>query len=1357
MSTFKVINGVLHIRQIDVPKLEMNVMSSLQQSYCAFLEKNVKECFEYLQSQLRTYPNLETLEIIPEVKNLVRRDYMKTQVNNGSYYYPVFCTFKLSGHVVGPVSKDGWEVLRIPYMDDYGHVNMDGKDKVILNVQRPSEGCSYTKDKEMFNLAFPHRNLQIYGNPKGVKAKYRGKMVDIANILMAMMYAAGDETPLTELFTNTLLLSGLHINPYTDYSQVYQHVLNDKKNLVTALASADYSLGRARQSINKIATLDRGIGYELSRPVLNYPEHTKVTREVVRDLIKNRVNNYHVYCTDIPEGYCLAENTPIFIDYLPAGFPNGTLLRATFPQYAHYDKLPVELRTEDNPVMVIPPGRIIDKKYVEFLVAYGYKSLLVSAGKGKRAFRISFEREIIGNYTAALGDLVDVVPAGRYADEEVYYYNNPTLETVPHDNLTCHDLMAIVSIVGQSMLLGNSGLLDRDTAYLKKVLLIGDVFDEMLRKTIDDYVRRCHPSIERNLHPSNTSAKNPFVGLTKDWYKKFNEERVVAAADTLNLSAEVSQVNHVCTITNANAEVTDEQRHLATPFFSRICPYETPAGKKLGIVNTKSLGVRYNEGLGEVPVYRVHHMGGSVGVNTNQLYWLSQEDELKYKLGDIMSLKLHPGHVKGTYIIENTSILARVPNISDDSEPFKFQNIRSKDLAGHFVTAYPEQFLSSTAALIPFACSNDPVRISYGLSQLRQAIYNINSQRPRVSTPMYEDILKYSETSKFFASAEGVVKSINNMRCEIVDSKGITHTVYMQGSCHMGQLDATMDIYVKEGDRVQHGQLLGEAYKYPQTFCVRAPYDGYITDIKDSYITLSRKPFNAGGWVDLEGNDVDTISMSNYRITGQSVVLLSVHVSVGDYVKKGQILADTYASRGGVYSPSRNPLVGYLSTGYNYEDGVHATMQAAINYTSINTHNIKQTVNLLKFPHVRAHIDSGFKYCGDGDTCMTIKCRKNGKDTIEDVKMSVRANHKAHGIPFEYRRENNTRTSCEYSVNLMGLNRLGEGDKMAGRHGNKGVVSKVSRDSEAPQLKNGRTLEFMLNPCGVPSRMNLGQIYDLHLGLVAEVTNTYINVEAFNSATPEDVAMMLSYVYDLANTISIGDNFTKTYNRSAFDAVCRKYPELPQEYHELVWPNIERIIDWRGSFDRDGSAELYDPITDTFFDGKITIGFPMFNKQEQEADEKINVRGGALTEGYARNSGQPQKGENSAKGQRMGEMELVDLAAYGAASFLDEVLNEKSDNLGKRSANHLCQLGIEPDMAYIDTTARSVENLIYYLEVVNANLDVSTDVADTSRVASVTKSNLNVNRAIFNEADFYPHTQVSVAREQRSDFSDMGD
>lgn len=1355
MSIFKVENGVLKIRQVDMPKLEMNVMSSLQQSYCQFLDKGVKEAVHHLQEIIRTYPGLETLTIEPELKPRVNREYLKTQVTNGSYYYPVFGKIFVNGAPIITDSTKSWELFRVPFMDDYGHVNIDGKSKVVLNVQRPDEGCSYTKKRELFNVAFPKRNMQVTGTDKKIKIRFRGREINAAHALMAMMFKAGDMTPLGDLFTNTMLVKALDINEYTVYQQVYSTMTADKRNIVTALESPDYVLGRARQSLNKVSALDRGIGYELSRPILGYPEHTKVTKKIVREMIRNRINHYHVFCTDFPEGYVLAGEGHIFIDYLPKGFPNCTLLREAFPQYASYDKLPEDMySSEEAPLMLIPNGKVLDTKTAEFLVSYGYNSVRVAAGKGKKSFVLSFEREIIGNYTAALGDLVDDVPPGRYADEEIYYYNNPDLDRVQHDHLTCHDMMAIISIIGQSMLLGKSGLLDRDTAYLKKVMLIGDVFAETLEKAIDEFMRKYHGHVVRNCTPSCRDSKNPFLALSTTWYKKMNDERVIAAADTLNLAAEVSQVNHVVTLVGANSEVTDEQRHLATPFFGRICPYETPAGKKLGMVNTKAIGVRYNNGRGEIPVYKVHHMGGSIGVNMNKVYYLSQEEELQYKLGDIMSLDMKPGPVKGTYIIADKPILARVPNISDDDEPFKFQNISSRDLAGHFVTAYPEQFLSSTASLIPFACSDDAARISFGLSQMRQAIYNINSQIPRVRTPMYEDILSYSETQKFFASTDGVVQYVDNMRCEIRDNHGDMQTVYMQGSQHMGQLDATMDIYVKAGDRVTSGQLLGEAYKYPQTFCVRAPYDGYITDIKDTYITISKnKP--GSGWVDLEAQD--NVAISNSRITGNSVVLLSVRVSVGDYVKKGQLLADTYASRGGVYSPSRNPLVGYVSTGYNYEDGVHATVKAAIAYTSINTHGITQSVNLMKCPHVRAKMESGFKYCGNGDVCLEIKGKKNGKDAVSDFKIPVRATNKAHGIPFEYGRTSTNKTSCEYKVNLLGLNKMGEGDKMTGRHGNKGVVSKVSKDSESLQLKNGLTLEIMLNPCGVPSRMNLGQIYDAHLGLVAEVTNQYIETEAFNSASPEDIAMLLSYVYDLANTESIGDNYTKNYNRAAFDAVCSKYPEVPAEFNEMVWKEIERIIDWRGVFDRSGSAEVYDPITDTFLDGKITIGYPMFNKQEQEADEKINSRGGALTEGYARSNGQPQKGEASAKGQRMGEMEMVAVAAYGANSFMHEILNEKSDNSGMRAYYHLQQLGIDADLDHVDTTSRAVENLKYLLEACNADMQLSPDIANTSRRESLLKSNINITKAIFNEPSFSPHAQASVASEKKSDFEDMGD
>jgi DNA-directed RNA polymerase subunit beta len=327
---------------------------------------------------------------------------------------------------------------------------------------------------------------------------------------------------------------------------------------------------------------------------------------------------------------------------------------------------------------------------------------------------------------------------------------------------------------------------------------------------------------------------------------------------------------------------------------------------------------------------------------------------------------------------------------------------------------------------------------------------------------------------------------------------------------------------------------------------------------------------------------------------------------------------------------------------------------------------------------------------------------------------------------------------------VLGFNKLKAGDKMSGRHGNKGVVSKVLPDSKAPQLMNGRTVEIILNPCGVPSRMNVGQINDTHLGLVAEVLNVYIESDAFNGATTEDIKYLMRYTWTLANTPQIGDNITHIYNKSVFDQVCNAFDKLPKAFHEDVWNNIENIIDWRDVFDPDGSATLYDPETDTFFDGKCTIGFPMYNKLMQEADEKINSRAGMLEEDYARTSSQPQKGASSAKGQRMAEMELMALAAMGCSNFIDEILNEKSDNTGRRTNAHLKQLGLDERVEDDSCYSRSVENLIYLLEGCGVKVDLPKEIVDVSYATSKRKYSLDLQKVVKEQLKFEGTAKTNI-------------
>ena len=1345
---FKFENGILKIQKVEVPDLEVNIMGDLQESYRKYITDTVYQDMRFLVSELRNYIGMEDVDLVIRVGKLQAQTYMKTQVKDGKYFYPVIGYFTKRGMKVTPE----WEILRIPYMDDYGKINVEGASKVVLSVQRTAEDISYTMKNNMFNIAMPYANIRIFGSSKWIKMAYGHSRIPMHNVIAAMLWSAGDKTRMEDIFTNTHLINAMNLDPYSDYQYIHANLVASTRksntvadsDLLSRLKSEQYKLGTTREALNETLNLDRAVGQTLSRDVLEYKAGTLISKEMVQEFKKNRINIVHVQNTMIPTGYVLAELAPIVITCIPKGTRNCALLRNRLPEYSEYLYIPEDIYLDESNPIIISNNQELQSDQIELLINGGYTSLNVRAGNSQKILKFSFEREIVGNYTAKLGELTSDIPKGRNADEWVYYYNNPNLEKSNPENLTCHDFIAIVSIMGEIMLTGKSPLLDRDTSFLKKVLLINEVFSETLRNTIKQFVIKYHASIAS--HIQDSSSSNPFWSLTAKWISKMNSERYLAPADTLNLSAEVSQVCHVNTILPSSAEVVDEQRHIAMLYYGRICPYETPAGKKLGLVNTKAIGARIKNGLLYVPYRKVLPTANGIRIS-NKITWLSVKDELGKKFGDILSLKKD---ANGNYL--NTPVLARIPNPDVSDEPFIFKNINAFDLANGYVQAVPEQYLSPTAALIPCASSDDPVRISYGLSQMRQAVYLAASQRSRVQTSMYRDVFNYSDSEKFIMPCDGRITYIDNMRAEILGDDGQEYTINMQGSEHMGRIDATVELHVTAGQNVTEGTCIAEAHKYPQPFVVRAPYDGKVVDITDTAIVIEKSSSDSK-WSNLD--NLDTIAIQNGRIMGQSAVFMNFHISVGDYVHKGQILADTCASREGYYSPSRNPLVAYMCYGYNYEDGVVATEQASINYTSIINHVITETISKRHYKYARASKVSGFKYCGKGDRIGTITLRESMSDE-KGHQRAVRATQKANGIPFEINTLDDNSRSRTYGFNVLGFNKLQAGDKMSGRHGNKGVVSKVLKDSEAPQLLNGRTVEFILGPCGVPSRMNFGQMYECHLGLVAEVLQIYIESNAFNGATPDEISYLMRYAWTLANTPAIGDNVTGQYNRSVFDSVCSAFSELPKELHEIVWQNIRNVIDWRGAFNSDGSAQLYDPETDTMFEGECVIGFPTYNKLMQEADEKINSRAGMLEEQYAVTTSQPQKGANSAKGQRMAEMELMALAALGTSSFIREILNEKSDNTGLRTNIHLKQLGfkerIEPGSCY----SRSVENLMYLLEGCGVNLDVPKEIVDVSHKASLNKYSMDVNELVKERLN--PISNVKVKKTDTTEsFDDIED
>lgn len=1349
MSHINVIDGVLHLSRIQAKKLDINLMGDIQQSYLTYLNTTYQEDIEYLNSLLEESSTTKNLRVRCHLGELEEHTYSKTLIHEGKYYYPVRGDFILNGEVVGRE----FELLRIPYMDDYGKINVDGMSKVVLSILRSSEDISYNLKLETFNIAMPHANIRITSKKGKVCVIYGKDKYPVIDLIAAMLNDIGDEeTNLADLFCSTFLRNAIKVSPYTLSSYVAE-AFNSRTNFLEKLKSPQYKLGRTRDALNQALSLDRAVGEVLSRDVLNYTEGTTITEGMVREFKRARINTVYVRDLGNIEGYRLCDMNQVmpFYNSLPAGTPNCTLLRRELPQYEQYSVLPEDVFF-DRPLIIQTQGPLTQEVAEFIMLSLGEKCLMVHPGDSSTVKFFSFEREIHGNYTARLRELTDNIPAGRRADEWVYFYNNPNLDAVDDQYMTVHDFIAITSVIGQINTTGVSPLLNRDTSYLKKVLMINEVFSETLRNTMKTFVKQHRSAIERAAQ--NATSENPFAMLTSSWLSTLNQERYVAPANTLNLVSEVSQVCHINTIMPAAAEVVDEMRQIAMPFLGRLCPYETPAGKKLGLVNTKALYSRVENGLQLAPYRKVIKTADGIRIS-DKITWLSVKDELGHKFSDPLGFEYDDNNK-----ILNTPILARVPNPDVSDEPFVFSTISAYDLVDNYVLAYPEQGLSPTIALVPFACSDDPTRLTFGASQICQMLYLYKSQRPRVKTSMRDDIFSYSDVVRYTAPCDGTVTAMDNVSITVKSTDGESHEVYLQKK-HVGSRDVTLDVLVSIGDRVKSGSVLAEMYKYPQPFVVRAPFAGKVIAITKKEIQISKNFTNS---MVMNLDDVDYISIQDSRIMGQTAVFLNIHVSVGDIVEKGQLLADTCMSRGGTYTPTRHPLVGYLCNGYNYEDGVCATERASINYTSISTHHIDKKISKKRYKANVSFVTNGFKYCGPGDVVGSIKQAKEIGANVDHI-ANVRATVKASGIPFERETMEDTNDYRIYRYHLLSFNRLRVGDKMSGFHGNKGVVSYTSeepyspelmRDSKAPQLLNGKTLEFMLNPCGVPSRMNMGQMWEVHLSLAAEILGIETDSEAFNCATPEDVAMLLQYAWDLANTESIGNNYDKVYNRAEFDKVCALYPELPQELHDMVWPNIQNIIDWREAFNPDGTAPLYDPETKTFYENCITIGFPDYGKLMQEADEKLNVRSGPLDEQYSRTTYQPQKSDTSAKGQREAEMEIVALMAAGCRKVLDEVINEKSDNVGRMQNLHLQQLGLGNKYHIPDEfcSPRSLECLIYLLEACGVKLEVSDDIVRTNDTASAGKYKFNLAKVIDKE---FGMDNGSSSPTDLNEYNDVGD
>lgn len=466
-------------------------------------------------------------------------------------------------------------------------------------------------------------------------------------------------------------------------------------------------------------------------------------------------------------------------------------------------------------------------------------------------------------------------------------------------------------------------------------------------------------------------------------------------------------------------------------------------------------------------------------------------------------------------------------------------------------------------------------------------------------------------------------------------------------------------------------------------FVIRAPKAGMVLDFNMKSIR-----------VQYDGDTTaTTIPINTTRIRNDSVTIFDIKVSANEHFEKDQILADTMVSREGFFSPGANLLVAYLVYyGYNHEDGLVISSKASEKFTSMSVNTIKKT-----FPN-NAQYNYRFKFSQEIGTYINESapiCVVTSNDRMRRPPETIYSKHGKTGILYNIEKITNENDgSAEIVCTLINFDELQRGDKMTGFHGNKGTVSIIVDNSKMPAFLNGVPIDIIQNPCGLGSRMNLGQQFEAHLGFCAYLLGVRIQSDSFNGADLTEIAQLLKFCYDLANGPDA-------------ETVIKSHPGFVPIIYQRARERFAEIKKWQGCFYEDGTATIINHKTGKPFDEPVVVGCPYYIKLSHEVEHKRHERAGLTSDvEYKRINKQPPKGSSKGGGQGIGEMEMWALMGHGVSTVQMEALNDRSDNEAARE--HLeteYEIGakLEP-FDYDRSSNRSNEMFRMYLQALGAKI-----------------------------------------------------
>ena len=760
------------------------------------------------------------------------------------------------------------------------------------------------------------------------------------------------------------------------------------------------------------------------------------------------------------------------------------------------------------------------------------------------------------------------------------------------------DEVELIDEMGEVRTCAVNGVDDIDHLGNRRVRCVGELAENQFRSglvRVERAVReRLNQAESDGLTPQDLINSKPISAAIREF---FGSSQLSQFMDQTNPLSEITHKRRISALgpgglTRERAGF--EVRDVHSTHYGRVCPIETPEGPNIGLINSLATYARINEyGFIEAPYRKIDKTDPMNPIVTEDVVYMTADEEDNYHVAQANT----PLDEEGHFLHKNVS--GRYREETQEYERSKFD----------YMDVSPQMVFSVATALIPFLENDDANRALMGSNMQRQAVPLLTTEAPAVGTGME------------------VKAAVDSGVCMVAERAGVVES------------STSTSITIKHDDGTKKTYKLTKFLRSNQSNCY---------------------------------NQVPIVDK-------------------GERVEAGQVIADGPSTSNGEMALGKNPLIGFMTwEGYNYEDAVLLSERLVAEdvYTSVHIEEYEAEARDTKLGpeeitrdipgvgddalkdldergiiRIGAEVRAGDILVGKvtpkGETELTAEERLLraifGEKAREVRDTSLKVPHGEYGIIVDakvFTRENGDELSPGVNqsvrIYIAQKRKISVGDKMAGRHGNKGVVSRVLPVEDMPYLPNGRPLDIVLNPLGVPSRMNIGQVLEIHLSLAAKALGFNVATPVFGGANENDIMDTLDLANDYVNME--WEDFEKKHGE-----------ELLPEVLQYLSDNREHRALWKGvPLSRDGKVRLRDGRTGEYFDSPVTIGHMHYLKLHHLVDDKIHARS---TGPYSLVTQQPLGGKAQFGGQRFGEMEVWALEAYGASYTLQEILTVKSDDV----------------------------------------------------------------------------------------------